>query len=675
MIKSFRQLLLVLFLAFSASNIVVYYLSYRYDTSCSEVRELRQRVQHIETAVFRDFKVQTDFFYYERSNPQYYITGASKYIDTHISDQQNIRRDLLSLLGKSNTENFGTDSTIIAILDQLLEHSACFQSMAGVLRAKGFKDYGIEGEMRRYVHQMEAAPEFRLVDVLMLRRHEKDYLLRSDPQYPDKLHRLANEMVIGIERTPRIPSARKDSLRLMVNNYVLAFDKLVRQDNELGLTNNTALKLKLDRSRQALAGRISALLAMATQRENQLLRLMRFYSIALIASVALSSLFVSVWLSRRITARLELLTANMRFFVASGFSQSHLPIAVEANGTDEIGTLIENYMVMREKIIELVHSFKLKVEERTYEISCQRDQLEKQSEEIAAQRDSLADQNLLIEGQRRAAEQHNTELTDSLRYASGIQQAMMPDRSDLSTPALSAHVFYRPLGIISGDYYWLHHTEGGIHGRSLSFFAVADCTGHGVPGALMSMLGITFLNEIVANQKIYNVCEILNALRANVISTMRYRSAGSTSSDGMDIAIGAIDRSTQLLHFAGANRDAHVIRNGEMTVLPGCKMPIGNHSGSFRSFTCSTLALQDGDQIYFFSDGFTDQFGGPSNKKYTKRRFKQFLADLSRDRPFTDHCPAIESELSCWQGANAQIDDITVMGICWKTPIGRITAV
>lgn len=665
MIKSFRHLLLILFLAFSASNIVVFYISYQYDAKCSDVRELRQKVQHIETDIYRDFKVQTDFFYYERSNPQFYITGKSGYVDTHISSQSCIRNELLSLLEKNSTGRFGADSSILSILDQLLVHSACFRSMAVIQREKGFKDYGTEGTMRRYVHQMEAAPEFRLVDVLMLRRHEKDYLLRSDLQYPEKLHRLANEMVIGIERMPRLADARKDSLRLMLNNYVLAFDKLVLQDNELGLTNNTALKRQLDMSRQAVADKIAVLLARATERERYLLGVMRFYNVALISLVALSSLVVSFWLSRRITARLELLSVNMRLFVASGFSHGHQSLG-KSPGNDEIGLLIENYMVMREKIVELVHSFKKKVEERTYEISCQRDQLEKQSEEIAAQRDSLADQNHLIEGQRRLAELHNTELTDSLRYAAGIQQAMMPDRADLSSAFISAHVFYRPLGIISGDYYWLHTVDCGAAGRRLSFFAVADCTGHGVPGALMSMLGITFLNEIVVNQKMYNVCQILNALRSNFISTMRYRSASSHSNDGMDIAIGVIDHDAQVLHFGGANRDAHIIRQGEMTVLAGCKMPIGQHHDSSSLFTCSSFPLQDGDQVYFFTDGFTDQFGGPDNKKYTKRRFKEYLAALSSERPFAEHSIAIESELNRWQGAHGQIDDITVLGVRWQ---------
>lgn len=665
MIKSFRHLLLLLFLAFSASNLVVFYISYRYDAKCSEVRELRQKIQHIETDIYRDFKVQTDFFYYERSNPKYYVTGQSGYVDIHISSQASIRQELLSLLEKNSTGRFGADSIILSILDQLLVHSSYFRSMAEIQRQKGFKDYGTEGSMRRFVHQMEAAPEFRLVDVLMLRRHEKDYLLRSDPQYPDKLHRLANEMVIGIERRSSLSSARKDSLRLMLNNYVLAFDKLVRQDNELGLTNNTALKQQLDNSRQSIADKIAVLLAHATDRERYLLRVMRFYNIALISLVALSSLFVSIWLSRCITARLEMLSSSMRGFVASGFSDSHQSFGKNI-GNDEIGILIENYMVMREKIIDLVHRFKKKVEERTYEISCQRDQLEKQSEEIAAQRDSLAEQNRLIEGQRRLAELHNTELTDSLRYASGIQQAMMPDKAELCSDFIRAHVFFRPLGIISGDYYWLHNVDGGISGRRLSFFAVADCTGHGVPGALMSMLGITFLNEIIVNQKIYNVCQILNALRANVISTMRYRSATNHSNDGMDIAIGAIDHDTQMLHFGGANRDAHIIRSGEMTVLQGCKMPIGQLFDNNNPFTCKSYELQAGDQIYFFSDGFTDQFGGADNKKYTKRRFKDFLVTLSRERQFADHSIAIESELNRWQGGHGQIDDITVLGVCWN---------
>ncbi len=668
MIKTFRHLLLVIFISFSTGNFITFYLSHRQELKCAEIRELRQNVQQIQTDIYRDFKVQSDFFYFERSNPQFYISGKSQYAENHIKNQKAIRCQLVSLLGNDYTQKFGADSTILSILDELMIHTSHFRSMVYLQLKKGFKDYGTEGQMRIQVHIMENSPEFRLSDVLMLRRHEKDYLLRSEAQYPEKLHRLANEMVFKIERTSGITPRRKDSLRLMINNYVLAFDQLVLLDNELGMTNNTALKQELDKSKQALADKIALLLDQAADNEQSLLAIMRLYNIAFICTIAVTSIIVSIWLSRKITARLEQLSVGMQMFVASGFSPVNMPID-RASGSDEIGKLIGNYLVMREKIIELLYSFKLKVEERTEEITSQRDQLEKQSEEIATQRDNLAAQNKLIDGQKRLAELHNNELMDSLRYASGIQQAMMPAKGDLGSSSIQAHVLYRPLGVISGDYYWIHNTDESGSGKGLSIFAVADCTGHGVPGALMSMLGITFLNEIVRNQKKYYACEILHALRANVISTMRYRSTDQQSNDGMDIALGVIDHEAKTLHFAGANRDAHIIRNGEMTVLSGDKMPIGQYIGTHKKFNCSCFALERGDQIYFFTDGYTDQFGGPVNKKYTKRRFKDFLIELSNEQPFVKHCLAIESELNRWQGGLGQIDDVTVMGICWNPTV------
>jgi len=664
MFRSFRVLLLFILLSYSAISLVTFCLSKIHLHQKTEILNIRQNLREIQTEIYRDFKTQTDFFFYERSNPNFYKTKKSTHFDHHIKSQEHIRHSLIAMLSDPAAKNFGADSTIMKLIDQLMVYSGHFRTMIDVQFKKGFKDFGTIGQMRKYVHDMEKCKEFDLADVLMLRRHEKDYLLRNDLKYSDKLHRKANEVVIKLERKSEIPHQIKDSLRLLLNNYVICFDKVVRYDNEQGFITNTGLKKLLDESQHNIVSLMETLLSQAEKKEKLQLLQLNAFSLILIGAIVLASILLSIWLSKRITFRLTNLSNGMKIFVDSGFD--NVPDTIlPAKNKDEISQLTNNYLVMRGKIIELVFSFKKKVEERTAEIRFQKEQLEKQAEEIAAQRDRLSVQNKYIEEQKKYVELQNSEILDSLRYASGIQQTMMPDPQELHSVLENVQIVYRPLDIISGDYYWVYKTEAGSPKPSCSFFAVADCTGHGVPGALMSMLGIIYLNEIVISHNTLDPATILELLRENVINSMRYRNSKNKTYDGMDIALGMIDHENKTLLFAGANRDAHIIRNGKMEVLTGDKMPVGRHQGSQDKFKTKSAKLEEGDCIYFFTDGFTDQFGGPENKKYTKRRFKEFLKKICAEQEFSQHSRIIESELNTWQGKQHQIDDISVLGVQW----------
>lgn len=246
-------------------------------------------------------------------------------------------------------------------------------------------------------------------------------------------------------------------------------------------------------------------------------------------------------------------------------------------------------------------------------------------------------------------------ITDSINYASRIQTALLPPE-DLLNELLPEHfVLYMPKDIVSGDFYWI------TVAANKTIIAVADCTGHGVPGAFMSMLGFAFLNEIVNKRPESNANEILNELRVKV-KTSLHQNEQSITKDGMDIALAIIDPETKLLQFAGANNPLLVCRQGQIINLQPDKMPIGIHSIEKESFSIRELQLEKNDTIYLFSDGYIDQFGGEKNKKLGRVNFDQLLKEAS-EYPIKAQRYFLQQKIFEWMLNVDQMDDILIMGV------------
>jgi serine phosphatase RsbU (regulator of sigma subunit) len=249
-------------------------------------------------------------------------------------------------------------------------------------------------------------------------------------------------------------------------------------------------------------------------------------------------------------------------------------------------------------------------------------------------------------------------IRNSIRYAFRIQTTVIPSEEDCLAILPDSFVFFRPLNIVSGDFYWISRL-----GKKIIFTA-ADCTGHGVPGAIMSMLGVAFLNEIVNKDMNTQPDIILNHLRDKVIAALQQQGISGEARDGMDIAIICIDEEKQTLQFAGAYNPLIMIRNGEVLETPGDKMPVGIFE-IMKPFTCHEIRLEKGDALYMSSDGYKDQFGGPEGKKFKSKKFKQMLLDI-HDYPMRSQKEMIEKQFEEWRGAKKQIDDIVVIGIAMK---------
>ena len=252
-------------------------------------------------------------------------------------------------------------------------------------------------------------------------------------------------------------------------------------------------------------------------------------------------------------------------------------------------------------------------------------------------------------------EKTHKSITDSINYASRIQNAVLPDATVFDGYFQQHFVFYKPRNVVSGDFYWLKEV-----GRNL-IFAAADCTGHGVPGAFVSMLGVSQLNDIVQRPHANSASSILEELRKEVKASFGHSSKREAASkDGMDIALCYLNVDTQHLQFAGANNPLYIIRNSELIEIKGDRQPIGSYLRE-RPFTNHEIQLQKDDTLYLFSDGFVDQIGN-NNAKYMKKRFRQLLLSIS-DKPLNEQKELINSAYEDWKNNTQQVDDILILGI------------
>ena len=271
--------------------------------------------------------------------------------------------------------------------------------------------------------------------------------------------------------------------------------------------------------------------------------------------------------------------------------------------------------------------------------------------------EELDRKNQEIEQQKKTVEEKNWEITSSIEYAKRIQDAIMPSMAEIHASLPHSFVFYRPKGIVSGDFYWFSKRD------NTSYIAAVDCTGHGVPGAFLSMIGNDHLNQIVNTEWRRKPDEILNRLHHEIQATLKQKHGFSENHDGMDVALCAIDHEKNVLHFASANRYLYLIRNGELTETKGDHFNIGGimHE-DVRHYTLHNIPLQKGDTFYVFSDGVSDQFGGEGSKKFGYRRLKETLMEMHQ-LPMPEQKQTFEKTMLDWMGTNDQIDDFLLIGI------------
>jgi serine phosphatase RsbU (regulator of sigma subunit) len=313
---------------------------------------------------------------------------------------------------------------------------------------------------------------------------------------------------------------------------------------------------------------------------------------------------------------------------AGNFEATYRPLSKD----DTLGHAL---IKMRDDLAENERVLEQKVIERTEEVVRQKSEIESKNEEL----------EILYK-----------QVTDSIHYAKRIQDAILPPNSTVKSLLPRSFILFKPKDIVSGDFYWIEKRN------KLVYFAAVDCTGHGVPGAFMSLVGYNILKDIINHSNQVKPGEILDQLREGVVNTLRVDDSGKQAKDGMDMTLCTLNYDTMELQYAAAFNPLYLIRNGELVVQPANKFPIGAFVGEKQNFDNRTLQLQKGDQIFIFSDGYADQFGGPNGKKFMVGNFRKLLLQIAPLEPEAQK-QYLEETLLKWQGSQEQVDDVLVMGL------------
>ncbi len=296
-----------------------------------------------------------------------------------------------------------------------------------------------------------------------------------------------------------------------------------------------------------------------------------------------------------------------------------------------------------------------KIEKQKEDIQYKNISLQQKTEEILAQRDEIEEQRDIATNQRDKIVKQNIAITDSIYYAKRIQKAVLPSKRILKNCFTDFFILFKPRDIVSGDFYWMKEVDNKL------VVVVADCTGHGVPGAFLSILGISILKEVIQKDKIYKANSILEELRNKVKLALGQTGERNEQKDGMDISLCIIDKDNNKVQFAGANNSLYLIRDNEINITKGDKNPIGIYLNE-RPFTNHEISFQKNDSIYLFSDGYIDQFGGDRGLKFMSKRFKPLLLKIYKD-DMKQQSQILENEFDKWRANYKQIDDILILGV------------
>jgi serine phosphatase RsbU (regulator of sigma subunit) len=627
MFQKIRIQLLAAFLLLCLLSVIQTLVNVQLNIRKTRVEDISQKIKVIQLNVMLHAKALNDFFTFETIRSDFFVTHQSIYLDQYNNYQDELNADIDELATNYLITKIDRQQILIQIRQLSDSLALCINQIDTLIFARGFKDYGIEGKMRGYAHTLENKNLMELSDLLMLRRHEKDYIIRNEPKYITQFNTLANRLIeeqIGLSTD----TSKNEALPLL-RNYYKAFNAMVAIDHELGIKTNSALRSQLDHYINTMMWQTETLNQSCNAFRDRIYAQIQYISSVLTFIILFLGILLSIILSRITTRRITMLSQHIAKFVESCFTDMQPMVAIKRN--DEIGQLIGHFELMQQKIIDQINYLEVKVAERTEEINIQKEQILKQ----------------------------NRRLLDSMRYALNIQEALLPNPAYIAQSFPEHFVCFKPKDMVSGDFYWFKRIQTDT--LDVSVIAVADCTGHGVPGGFMSMLGIAFLNDVVMKIHERSTADLLNRLRTKVLETLASKENGRKLSDGMDMALVIIDHKTSRLQFSGALRPLIIVRNGHIQKIKGDNMPIGRYLKDPQPFQVFEENMQTGDMFYLFSDGFADQENGTNGKKYLSNQLNNLLKGIAH-HPCELQRRTLELEFKAWRKDADQTDDVLVAG-------------
>lgn len=607
-----------------------------------------------EDILIGDFN-DTTFYNNELSSPEMRFKELNKKINYHIR-----------FLERSKiTANYKLEWKINDIKKYFINYKKAYNELIYLYKLKGFKDYGLEGKMRTHAHDIY---NFNNKDVqffcLVLRKHEKDFLLRKDLYYVHQFNMVTKSFIEFINESPVLKQEEKNFLITALYYYNKYFKILARIESKIGTKNSNGY---LEKSKLSF-GKIALLiedmdneLRIIKEEHKQKLKEDTFIVVIILIVFLVITI---IFLTQLITKSVRSISSSFSKYVNSGFSLDS--VSYKRSKIKEFHSIYVSFLKMAKEIHIFTNFFREKVHERTLAINQQKEEILAQQQQIEDQYNTLFTKNIELNEQKQLLAAKDKEVQESLRYAKRIQKALQPAKTKLKECFKDSFIFSKAKDVVSGDFYLVYKTskEENFAEERIIFIA-SDCTGHGVPGAIMSVLGINTLHKNIKELKNTDPGKIMDLLDKDLNQVLAHgKNRNDIVADGMDLGVFAFNQETFILEYSIAKFSQFLLRGSEIIPLITQKSTIGHSffENEIKNFETSRIQIEPGDCLYLFSDGLQDQFGGPFNKKYKKNNIKELLKRIY-PLPMREQKSILQKEFTSWKKRLPQTDDVMVMGI------------
>lgn len=623
----------------SLNTVVQYY----YNRKVKEVESYAKKVESLNASVLKTQVFHSRFVMNDLSGSSFFEDGNSANLDllneSVVKEFETIAE--LEQLALSDKRSLSDELSNLRIQLEQLNYS--FNQFEKLNWRLGYEDYGLIGSMRDFAHLLEDnySDYIPAEELLMLRRHEKDFFLRKNEKYRTKF----NERIAQI-RSAFLKNGQGKELQEclhLVAQYEASFNQVCDYKIQIGFT------IEEEGLQAAIWEQTNEILAIILSLEREVQKISKKtlvdLNVLFILGLALTTavtVFIVLWLSGLMTRSILRLSGHVKKFVGSNFEGNFEYAEFEQRG-DEIGDLYQNFKKLSEEVT--VHF-------RNY-----RETAESRHREIVAKNSKIEEQKSLLENRELMLTRRNESLMDSIFYAKRIQTALFPG-SDLLRSLLGECIsLFKPKDVVSGDFHWIEETKDSV------YFAVGDCTGHGVPGAFMSILAYNQLDQAIKYEGIKRPGDVLNFLDEKITYLLNKNQTQEVVKDGMDIILCRFLKEEGIIEFASANRPLLVLKNDKVMKLKGERKSIGAMNDSKNSsFSTQVYIPETDDTLFLTTDGFTDQFGGDYDKKIKMSGLVQKLESIAKMTTKDSEQYLMRSFLK-WKGAAEQVDDVCLLGV------------
>ncbi len=572
----------------------------------------------------------------------------------------------LDYLEKSTiTEHYKLNWKINKIKKEFLNYEETYRELIYLYKLKGFKNYGLEGKMREYAHLIYGYDNLKVqYFCLVLRKHEKDFLMRKELTYVHQFDRVTKSFIEFINESYSLSTKDKNYLLNNLYYYNKHFRNLARIENRIGIKGQNGYLNKSKQIFDNIALLIedldNELIQIKLEHKEKLSKDSSTIILILVCFLTLTIIFLSQLITKSVTS----ISKSFTKYINSGFNIDS--VSFKRSKIKEFHLIYVSFLKMAQEIHVFTNFFREKVHERTLAINEQKDEILTQQLQIENQYKALLEKNNELNEQKQLLALKNKDVQESLRYAKRIQEALQPAKNKLKECFEDSFIYSKAKDVVSGDFYLMYRTnneDGFLKDRIV--FITADCTGHGVPGAIMSVLGINTLYKNIKELKNNDPGQILNLLDKDLNKVLAHeKQRNDIVADGMDIGVFAFDKETYILEYSIAKFAQVLVRQSEIIPLTTQKFSIGYSffENEEKKFETSRIQLVRGDCLYLFSDGLPDQFGGPLNKKYKKNKLKTLIQNI-HTLPMNEQKRIFKTEFVIWKKKLPQTDDLMVMGI------------